>query len=1218
MNTDTLANLDLISREIDQKDMEKEDIVRSAAYQINLARFKKQYPQFPAPTCMVGISGQWGRGKSTLFILLLRVWMEFDLFNEVFFFSGSGTKDPKMKHFFPHDNKSTRTTPENIMGLLESFEKDNPENKELLASVRSALMPKAPSPSSKGSKKNPVVAATAVKTGSGVSKKTGPKKSHRGPAPKDEFDEKKLRALIKQTLRSNKIKVSDIDSERFENMSKEEQCSFLRKMVSPGKICFFDDSSGDKAILSQNSPIYRLVIMLRHLGACCAFAYHSWKDLPKKMRKQTSTNIVFPCPPEEQEAIGMATDLGAKAMEFLLTAMGRIPHVYLVIHDRAPADEKYWINFRVPLSERTIGEIVSAEELFRKSQRGNNASNGFSLGGGDSSTGGSAIVQSLLDQAPEIDVLNKDRPLPSDKTLPLNLTSREQRLLPEARLLVAKVENFTYPLLPDPAKHLKKAAPPRKRRAPSSTTTRKKQKTTSATGTSQLLPSSHPMKDPIRPSSAQARTAAANFLHPSAVIANLARNRALAAGGRGISRANVTFAKAEGTPADVRAAVARRAAAKRNPKIAVQIAKSTTGRPNTQAVAAAFRRGLLQGIRGSRLSSRGLGPRRAAGRVAAKLRGSKRVGGRGVPDAGILAKLSVLQGNLSDQQTMLRAQAAQLKKLQTDGIPVPPQQQRPRKQGEKKTTPSGQQVPTSGPTTETFAAGTQTTPPETEDRGTQGGAPVDAGTQGGPPQEISTQTDEFIHPRNIPKGSINSHSSYGLGTSRASRHSSEGTANPSILPSHSAPPSASTVGSLPPSVSGYSSSSGPSGPSGYYPPKSEVDMASTMTNFPPSQDDDDESQGPPPGGPGGFGPLIPLGNQAIKGLKNYLRENGIAISGSITADQIRRMAQNIASRMPRAPEGLPVLNDVGNPPPPDPPAGGAMVTSRRPAEITVSGQMPERDDEEMPDLEAQEEPDGPVLGYNNARPAEDRPGPGIIADFIGSRVVNGVVTGGRAAGRAVRTFAEDNLRTQRALHNGQNNVGENFPAIAEAAGNFFNPPAARNAPVPTRNSAADGQQLSLQATRQRPAMEEPPRITAPTTDGDLPTIRGSGPSSSTQRTRPANNGGPPAFVTNRGLGPGNVILPREPTPAVLRPEPHVQDQDQAVQEQAQAQRRPRPRVSPTEARALARDVLNPDRAERLSAQAAAAELERGDPMAGQGMSQMVTKSFDQPPSSEDK
>jgi len=681
MNTDTLANLDLISREIDQKEMEKEDIVRSAAYQINLARFKKQYPQFPAPTCMVGISGQWGRGKSTLFILLLRVWMEFDLFNEVFFFSGSGTKDPKMKHFFPHDNKSTRTTPENIMGLLESFEKDNPENKELLASVRSALMPKAPSPSSKGSKKNPVVAATAVKTGSGVSKRTGPKKSHRGPAPKDEFDEKKLRALIKQTLRSNKIKVSDIDSERFENMSKEEQCSFLRKMVSPGKICFFDDSSGDKAILSQNSPIYRLVIMLRHLGACCAFAYHSWKDLPKKMRKQTSTNIVFPCPPEEQEAIGMATDLGAKAMEFLLTAMGRIPHVYLVIHDRAPADEKYWINFRVPLSERTIGEIVSAEELFRKSQRGNNASNGFSLGGGDSSTGGSAIVQSLLDQAPEIDVLNKDRPVPADKTLPLNLTPREQRLLPEARLLVAKVENFTYPLLPDPAKHLKKAAPPRKRRAPSSSTPRKKQKTTSATGTSQLLPSSHPMKDPIRPSSAQARTAAANFLHPSAVIANLARNRALAAGGRGIAAGDVAFAKASGDRQATRAAIARKAAAKRNPKVAAQIAKSTTGRPNTQSVAAAFRRGLLQGIRtNSRLSSRGLGPRRAAEKAFKQAQGGVRRsrgtggGARGRGSSGSFAAIQDMlarQEKLTQAQVTAKTQAEEIKRLLAEKEKVP-------------------------------------------------------------------------------------------------------------------------------------------------------------------------------------------------------------------------------------------------------------------------------------------------------------------------------------------------------------------------------------------------------------------------------------------------------------------------------------------------------------------------------------------------------------------
>lgn len=661
MNSDTLANLDLISREIEQKDMEKEDIIKSAAYRINLARFKKQYPQFPAPTCMVGISGQWGRGKSTLFILLLRLWMEFDLFNEVYFFSGSGTKDPKMKHFFPHDNKNTHTTPENILSLLKNFEEDNPENKDLLESIRAAFMPKAPTPSSK-SKKNPVVAATAVKTGSGVSKRTVPRKK-KGPRPEDEVDAKFVRNLIKKTLRSNSIKVSDIDSEHFENMSKQEQCRFLRKMVSPGKICFFDDSSGDKNILSQNSPIYRLVVMLRHLGACCAFAYHSWKDLPRKMRKQTSTNIVFPCPPEEQEAIGAASNLGAKTMEHLLTAMGRIPHVYLVIHDRAPADEMYWINFRVPLSESTIAEIVSAEELFRKSQRGSGVGNGFGMAGGDSSSGGSAIVQSLLDEAPEIDVLNKDRPLPSDQTLELDLTSREQKYLPEARLLVAKVENFTYPLLPDPAKHLKKAAPPRKRRAPSTSSAppTKRPKTTSASGTAQLLPSSHPMKDPIRPSSAQARTAAAHFLHPSAVIANLARNRAIAAGGRGIAAGDVAAARASGDLAATRAAVARQAAAKRNPKIATQIAKSTTGRPNTMAVAAAFRRGLLQGIRtSSRLSSRGLGPRGAAQKAFKQAQGGVRrnrgAGGGGRAARATPGTLSMVQDLLSRQEKLTQAQ----------------------------------------------------------------------------------------------------------------------------------------------------------------------------------------------------------------------------------------------------------------------------------------------------------------------------------------------------------------------------------------------------------------------------------------------------------------------------------------------------------------------------------------------------------------------------------
>lgn len=195
------------------------------------------------------------------------------------------------------------------------------------------------------------------------------------------------------------------------------------------------------------------------------------------------------------------------------------------------------------------------------------------------------------------------------------------------------------------------------------------------------------MKDPIRPSSAQARTAAANFLHPSAVIANLARNRALAAGGRGIATADVRFAQETGDPLGLKRAVARRAAAKRNPKVAVQIAKSTTGRPNTQAVANAFRRGLLQGIRtSSRLSSRGLGPRGAAQKLFKQSQGGARRGRTGggggtrfvrrdSASAASIAELLKQQEKLVRGEVESRAQAEEIKRLREEQKKLPTEEE---------------------------------------------------------------------------------------------------------------------------------------------------------------------------------------------------------------------------------------------------------------------------------------------------------------------------------------------------------------------------------------------------------------------------------------------------------------------------------------------------------------------------------------------------------------
>lgn len=652
MNDELMSHLDTIARAEREKEVDAEEIVRRVAYKINLQRFKQDWPELPAPTFLLGISGQWGRGKTSIIIMLIRLWMTYDLFNNVILLSGSGKLDPKMD-FIPNTNTDMSYSPENLNRILKDIGSKKGSGSHL-AKIQKVLEGKGKGGRSNANKKSPAAENSNSISNSGVGKRGKAGKTGRAAAPNprkmlrglEDVDMDSLAAVVRRQLHSGNRNLKEINLEQLDNMTDQQKAQFFRKMVTDKDLIFFDDSSG-QAVLERGSPLYQVITMLRHLGISAGFAYHSWKQMGKPFRKQVSTNIVFPCPPEEREAIGEGTELGPTAIGLLLQAMGRLPHVYLVIHDR-PDDPsyRYLLNFRVPLSPQMISEVATREQAVVRAQRGSRlqASEVVSLAPDSQDTGGSILLKQWLAEYPQLDERTRPRTIPNS-VVPSGMTPREKRALKEAQNLVLQVENFTFPLVPDPAKLIAKAG--LQKQMSTSTTRRATTRLRSATsGGKGSIPTTT-----IRPSQSLARSAAAGTLDPSARIANIllakAQRRATQSAVLGSLQATQVEATRRGDAATAYTAAARAAAARRNPGVAAQIAK-TTARPDLSRLI----RGILRRPLGAGTNTLGrftgrarLGPTGTTGAFRSRLRAGRGGGGAGAGQntLGGIAQSTLLQ-----------------------------------------------------------------------------------------------------------------------------------------------------------------------------------------------------------------------------------------------------------------------------------------------------------------------------------------------------------------------------------------------------------------------------------------------------------------------------------------------------------------------------------------------------------------------------------------------
>lgn len=693
MNDELMSSLDVLARAQREKDTDQEEILRRTSYQVNLERFKRDWPELPAPTFLVGISGQWGRGKTSIIIMLVRLWMVYDLFKDVILLSGSAKLDPKMD-FVPNTNKDMAYSPENLNQILNDIGKNKGKGthfdkiKKALEKTRGGAGKAANAKSATATNSNS--APNSGRTMNGTQHRARrPQPKHRpGLADAQDLDESYVRSLIRRELRRNGKgrSLREISAEQLQNMSEEGKAKFLRSMVTDKDLIIFDDSSG-QPVLERGNPWYQVIVMLRHLGISALFAYHSWKQLGKPFRKQVSTNIVFPCPPEEREAIGEGCDLGVKAINLLLQAMGRLTHVYLVIHDR-PEDQsrRYMLNFRVPLSAEDIARVAKAEEAVIRSQRGTKGGvdEQLYITGSSQDVGGTPILAAILEAAPQLDEDLRFRTLPSAVD-PQGLTPRERRALPEAQNLVAQVEGFTYPLVPNPGKLYREAF----KRQPRSSVTMSAPATARTRATAQLG-THHSTQTHIRPSSALARSAAARTLDPTAVIANVLQRKATTAAVSGLVRAQQKEFLVQGDTGAARALAHRLARVNKNPDVARQIAKSTTRPDISRIIRDVSRRPLGAGtnVLGRFTGRARLGPTGTAGLLRSRARGAfARAGGRGrsggpafTANLHILSQLAAQAAKTAQLEGTVKGFSAELARAQAAATaaatPPPPAAQR--------------------------------------------------------------------------------------------------------------------------------------------------------------------------------------------------------------------------------------------------------------------------------------------------------------------------------------------------------------------------------------------------------------------------------------------------------------------------------------------------------------------------------------------------------------
>lgn len=448
-----LADLDRIARSTKDQQKDEDTLLREAAFAINLARFKKDWPNLPAPPMLFGISGKFGSGKSSIICYLVNKYLQYNLFKKIYYFSESGMVDDKMKVFVPVDNDDFSYSPANLDKLLgEIFESRGLANpysggsaKSKAASVK--RMADLANKAGIGGGLNALQSAFAAKT----KRRTG---FNSGTL---NMPEDKVRASLRKFKpRPAPSTSAMLEQNDFINMTPKEKKAFMNGLTSNEILLIFDDASG-KEILKRNSRYWPFMTLLRHLKANAFLAYHEWKQLGTGLRNNMTANVTFKTGNDKElEKIAEESGMTRVAFESLMHAIGRMGKGnYLVSYMDGRENDRV-LNLKVPLSAKDIRTVVTAERARdgKKNTDGDTDSDLQDLGISVEESfdrGGTPYLERLRDAAPA-DKTVSITPVSTITISDVDLTPGQAALMSKAKEVIGKVQAFTLPLIPDPAK----------------------------------------------------------------------------------------------------------------------------------------------------------------------------------------------------------------------------------------------------------------------------------------------------------------------------------------------------------------------------------------------------------------------------------------------------------------------------------------------------------------------------------------------------------------------------------------------------------------------------------------------------------------------------------------------------------------------------------------------------------------------------------------------
>ena len=332
------ARYDQVAREVKQRDLDEESIIRELGFRINYARYHAMYPQLPDLPMAMCILGKFGAGKSSTIITLVSILRKFNLFNEFYYFSDSGLLDDKMSVFLRFNNDNFTYSTNNLAQVLGKAYKDRGET------------PPWEKPKDKIAKPGTTNPANGRRVG------LANPKHDQGKLTREQI--LSMSAYFKP--RVPKDRVGPVVFDRAD--TPETRLDKMRSEITPWKLYIFDDAT-EMPFLKMHSPFLPFWTSTRHLRVASIMAYHQWKTPAPLLRNILTASVLFSAGnPGELDKMSEETSVPPDVFEPLMEAVGDVGFGSLLLNRNRPIRDRFTYNLVEILPYKEVKAIAKGEQ----------------------------------------------------------------------------------------------------------------------------------------------------------------------------------------------------------------------------------------------------------------------------------------------------------------------------------------------------------------------------------------------------------------------------------------------------------------------------------------------------------------------------------------------------------------------------------------------------------------------------------------------------------------------------------------------------------------------------------------------------------------------------------------------------------------------------------------------------------------------------------------